>query len=235
MDPRLAELYGTNEQDLEKLAAAELAEQLSEGGMDLDGLDEDDLEALAASVLEEDDEEGEEGSEKLAEADYLGRVMAHSFVQESREIEKYAAEEDPAAKKLSRTKRLKAHANKAWGKTKRMGKTYGSLMAGGRALPEKGGKPMKKGIMAALAGRKGYRGKIWGARGGTAAALGAAGYGAYKGMHKESSALDTLALERAEEILAESGAGDTSPYDVLGSVVEQRAAEILAANGYEME
>ena len=102
MDPKLAEIYGTNEvseYDVEKLAAAELAEELSESDdADIDGMTEDDVEALAAQVLaeeqgEEYDEEysdesvDEESMEKISEADYLGRVMAHSYVQELRNID----------------------------------------------------------------------------------------------------------------------------------------------------
>lgn len=101
MDPKLAEIYGTNEvseYDVEKLAAAELAEELSESDdANIDGMTEDDVEALAAQVLTE--EQGEEyvedddSLEKISEADYLGRVMAHSYVQELRGIEKQAAED----------------------------------------------------------------------------------------------------------------------------------------------
>lgn len=256
MDPRLAELYGTNEMDesdIEKLAAAELAEELTDGEeMDLDGIDEDDIEALAASVLE--DEEGEEvdeedGQEKLAEADFLGRVMAHSYVQEMREIEKTASDSQlgdtiPGAGKKSRKPhkgggkkggkgvmaKIKGQAGKAWGATKRGASAYGNLMAGGF---KKGKKP---GFMNRLKGASGKRLKVWGARGGTAAALGAAGYGAKKLMEKRSSALETLAEQRAMEILEASGVeDDASPYDVLAASVEERAAEILAENGYELE
>jgi hypothetical protein len=110
MDPKLAEIYGTNDADLEKLAAAELAEGLAnDEQLDTDGMTEEDLEAIAQDVLSasaEGEEEAEaaegeaapeqektsaaEAQEKLAEADYLGRVMAHSYVNELRELEKTA-------------------------------------------------------------------------------------------------------------------------------------------------
>jgi uncharacterized protein with gpF-like domain len=112
MDPKLAEIYGTGktaEADIEKLAAAELAEKLSASEeIDVNALTDEDVEALATEVLAA--EQGGEGAqetagddteaqEKVAEADYLGRVMAHAFVQETKEIEKKAAEEKKEEKK----------------------------------------------------------------------------------------------------------------------------------------
>lgn len=122
MDPKLAEMYGTNvldDTDLEKLAAAELAEGLSDGGMiDLDNVDPEALEALAQEVLEDDgdaDDDGTDGQEKLAEADYLGRVMAHSYVQELRDIEKTAAMKElgPAGNAGGKTPGAAGHARVA--------------------------------------------------------------------------------------------------------------------------
>ena len=140
MDAKLAEMYGTNqvdETDVEKLAAAELAEKLAaDESMNLSEMSEDDIEALAAQVLEGDssaeeteeeektasEEEGEEevadeDQEKLAEADYLGRVMAHSYVQELRNIEKTAGMTG-AARMASKAK---AHGGKVMGHLKNLG------------------------------------------------------------------------------------------------------------------
>lgn len=93
MNQRLTEIYGTEqgaEADLEKLAAAELAEQLAdEGGIDLASLDPETLEELTREVM---GEESSSDQEKVTEADYLGRVMAHSYAQEMREIEKSAGD-----------------------------------------------------------------------------------------------------------------------------------------------
>lgn len=267
MDPRLAELYGTNqpdETDLEKLAAAQLADDLSEDGeIDLDNIDEDDIEELAQSVLdgEEEDEGGEDGGEeKLAEADFLGRVMAHAYVQEMRGIEKDAADvaEDtgrpgvsppraPFPEEARRFQRTGATAalgkmtkKRAWekGKSSRKmtKKTWLKSKARrfGRALA--GGGP-KAGRKERILGVKGFRGRTWGARGALIGGAAAAGYGAKKAFEKKSSALDTLAMQRAEEILAENGVEtqEVEPYDVLAQAVENRAMEILAENGYEVE
>lgn len=106
MDNLLAELYGTNEpaeQDFEKVAHLDFLEKVAEDeGIDLNDLSDEDLEELAevaAEALEDDDYEYEddddlekEAAAKVEEADFLGRVMAHSFNQEMDEIdmEKYA-------------------------------------------------------------------------------------------------------------------------------------------------
>jgi hypothetical protein len=234
MDPRLAELYGTNqdESDVEKLAAAQLAEDLADDGdIDLDDVDEDDLEALAQSVLDDGDEDDDEGEEKLAEADFLGRVMAHAYVQEMRGIEKGAAKDDRSGKfgkagKLSKRSKKGRLGLTIGGHVRAKGRKLGRALAGGRGAA---------GFKERVLGRAGQRGKVWGARGGAAGLAGAAGYGAYRGLRKESSAFETLAIQRAEEMLDEGGVSDSSPYDVLGAAVERRALEILAANGYEVE
>lgn len=106
MDEFLADLYGTNtpqEADFEKVAHLDFLEKVAdEEGIDLDDLSDEDLEELAeiaAEALDEDDEyEGEEYEEdfekeaeaKVEEADFLGRVMAHSFNQEMDNIDKEA-------------------------------------------------------------------------------------------------------------------------------------------------
>src|SRR5687767_1800821 len=107
MDPKLAEVYKTNqpdEADVEALATAALAEKLASADeVDVSGLSDEEAEALASQILEgekpaeepqaegdkpegeektagEEPAEGEEltpEQEKIAEADYLGRVMAH--------------------------------------------------------------------------------------------------------------------------------------------------------------
>jgi hypothetical protein len=282
MDQTLAALYGTNQEetDVEKLAAAELAEKLAaDDSIDMSAMSDEELEQIAQGVLthaeeqaevtepaeveaagEEQAEVGEpteEDFEKVSEADFLGRVMAHAFVHESREIEKQAGEignkmsaDDLKAAGKSRTTKQKAHDvirdvkdSKAVQGTKNVVMRTGELLAGGE-------KPLLSGAGARRPGNflklhpKGshYRGeqlKSLGVRG--AAAVGAAGLGAlaYKKMKKQSSAVDTLATMRAEEIL-EAGSytapeiGNEDQYDVLASAVETRAIELLGENGYEI-
>lgn len=125
MDQFLAELYGTNEpgaDDFEKVAHLDFLEKVAEEeGIDLDELDDEDLEELAeiaAEALEEEEgyeEEGEDDGEyeeeyedddlekeaeaKVEEADFLGRVMAHSFNQEMDNIDKEAGARTEALKR----------------------------------------------------------------------------------------------------------------------------------------
>lgn len=186
--------------------------------------------------------EGETAEEKVAQADFLGRVMAHSYMQEKAEIEKEAALKDIAGK-------AKEYGVKAWGATKGgAGKAWGAAKKGGEALKEKG-KAMKESYregstaapMLAIKGGK-FRGlkqvakehpkTVGGAAAGLAAAGGGAGYLAHK--KKEGSALDKLAEQRALEILAENGIGQNGD-EKLASAVEQRAWEMLAENGYVSE
>lgn len=114
MDAYLANIYGTgvSSDSLEKTAQAELLYKLAEEeGIDLSGLDEDQLSALADQVITDNQDPNagggaedpgvggeEEAQAKFAEADFLGRVMAHSYTQE---LNKIAAEggENPFAAK----------------------------------------------------------------------------------------------------------------------------------------
>lgn len=260
MDPRLAEIYGTNSeeqtQDTEKVAAAQLAEKLAgDESLDLDGMSEDQIEALAQEVLaqgaeektEEASEESEEtesteekqASEKLAEADYLGRVMAHSYVQELRNIEKEAGAKETAGKVMGHVKRHASDVKEGFKDLAHMAK---SPREAGRALKES---IKTQGVKGTLKGNKNSL-KALGATGAGATGVGMA---AKKSKDKKSSAvsaLDTLAAQRAIEILAENGIELTeeteaeektasNPADALAAAVEARAVELLQAEGYEFE
>ena len=118
MDEYLAQIYGTGtgaSDDLEKTAQAAMLQKLAEDeGIDLSGLSEEQLDALAQQVVSDQDgaaapDDGaqaadngvsagdanaeEEAQAKFAEADFLGRVMAHSYTQE---LNKIAQEEGGA-------------------------------------------------------------------------------------------------------------------------------------------
>lgn len=131
MDAKLAEMYGTNqvdETDAETLATAAFAEKMASAeenaDANIDGMSDEEAESLAQSLISDDDEtasteepseaaseEAEEEEEekvasaeevlkeKIAEADYLGRVMAHAFVQERRKIASAEADKVKAAAK----------------------------------------------------------------------------------------------------------------------------------------
>lgn len=120
MDPFLAEIYGTREtigaaddSDQEKLAEADfIAQMCNAEGIDVEDISDEDAVKIAYEIWGEDsaivkeaaeagagdegeededeDEEEETMEEKAAQADQLGRIMAHSFVQEQAFIEKEA-------------------------------------------------------------------------------------------------------------------------------------------------
>lgn len=204
MDKTLAEIYGTNqveEADVEKLAAAELAEQLTETG-DAQ-IDDETLEALAQEVLSQEDSEEasdeqavsepemDEAQEKIAEADYLGRIMAHSFVQESREIQKqaeYLGDEVPNHPSEIGHGKPTLHGEAGGGQewTKEHG-VAGKGVSGPAAKPSVGARARgaKIGFMKNLKGGAGVsRAAKWGTRGAVGAAglagAGALAYGAKK-------------------------------------------------------
>lgn len=116
MDREIAEIYGTDQlladdTDQEKTAAAELLVKLAEEqGVDLNDFSDEEVAEMISDLYggqgiehtaEAQQAEFEaqqlelEAQEKVAEADYLGRIMAHSYVQELSNIEKAAAEAPP--------------------------------------------------------------------------------------------------------------------------------------------
>lgn len=179
----------------------------------------------------EDEEESME--EKVAQADFLGRVMAHSFVQEQGLIQKEAG----VAGLLAKGKGL---AGKAVGAVKgapaqlaEKGRAMQGSYQGARRGAEfgiGGAAPMGK-VRSALQVAKEHPKTVGGAGlaalGGAAAAAAAA-----KGSKKEGSALDVLAEQRALEILQEHGVGVQDEQQKLASAVEQRAWEMLQQAGY---
>jgi len=108
MDEQLAAIYGTgqpvmNEEDLQKVAAAEFLVKLAEEqGIDLNNFSESDIAEMVNELYTEKtaaadppaqaatDEPTPEFLEKAAEADYLGRIVAHSMWQELGNIQKAA-------------------------------------------------------------------------------------------------------------------------------------------------
>lgn len=287
MDPKLAELYGTNQIEAESVAADELAEKLAAADeVNLDGLSDEDAEALAQEILsastenkeeEENAEETEteesttetteketlpveEETEKVAEAqaDYLGRVMAHAFTQELRTIEKEASVEMEKEAKFD-FKALKDGAKKGAGKVGNFLKDKGNSAA--NAAKTKGGDLAKSVKSKATKGGMLARANPGKAMGGAAAAGAAGGY-AFGKKKKEASveteetatlsAFDTLAQQRAFEILKANGIdpsavpvvetedtektsapeNEDNKYEALALKVDERAWAMLTEAGY---
>ena len=273
MNEFLAELYGTPENigggdDLEKNAAAEFLVKLAaEEGVDLDTLSDDEVGELLAEI-EQGEGSGEaevedETQEKMAEADFLGRAMAHAYVDELTEIEKEAGVKETGTKavgwigkKLEQlgggaAKRSKTVSGLISGKgekaykeqvMKRLQQARGSGMKG-RTATRMREAARREGVAAGTkamgARQKQVGGAILGAGG---LATGGLGYGGYKalGGGKEkrqfNENFESLAQERAYEMLAEAG------YDVekvaeadIESMAQERAYEMLAEAGYDVE
>jgi hypothetical protein len=245
MDEQLAAIYGTGqveyeEDDLEKTAAAELLVKLAEEeGLDLNQFSDEEIAGMINELqggIEHtaEAEETDEGQEKFAEADFLGRVMAHSMVQELNNIEKEAAKIPGATSATGRFLRRQV------GKVKRVGQ----LLTGSEAKRLEGMSPTRGATAMLAKERKAVEKARNIAKGvgkgvGIGAAAGVGGYAgakAGKGKEKKGSAFDTVAEQRALEMLHEAG------YEVPGQekvsydeAVEIRALEMLHEAGYPVE
>ncbi len=121
MNELLAQAYNTeaniasNSGETEKTAEAVLLEELEKiataEGIDLNEFDDNDIleiigeamgdntEKVAAAETTETEEVVEEGEAKLAEADFLGRTMAHAFYDELTSIQTGGTEKAASARK----------------------------------------------------------------------------------------------------------------------------------------
>lgn len=253
MDSFLAELYGTNEpteQDFEKVAHLDFLQKVAEEeGIDLDELSDEDLEELAEVAAEameegeeyEDEDDGEEYEEedlekeaeaKVEEADFLGRVMAHSLTQEldNIEMEKEAAKGGRVAalrKRMGRgyakgMKAMKRGVGRAAKKTDVAARRLGKRLGGSTVKQELKKMPFKQRAVHPVKSLRGAMGRAaksqrmrgYGAP--AAATLGLAGAGlgaaALAGRRKEKKSADEMwedAIQaRAWEHLMAAGLAD---------------------------
>ena len=234
MNEWLAQMYGTNgAEEQEKTASLELFAKLAaQHNIDLSQLSDDQVSELYAETFPDqfakmasyDDEESKKEAaadyvsekvafqEKFAEADLMGRVMAHSFMQERLDLEKIAegsGSSRPSKREFeARAKEMKAKANApgpikgGWTPSQAAPKSpAGAGYSGAKRVSTLGEKA--KGFLKSRAGK------------GTAAALGAtaltaAGYGAYKGLKgkdKAASAAHFEELSANQAIKIASAAG----------------------------
>jgi hypothetical protein len=175
--------------------------------------DEDDEEKKAAAAQAEF-EATQEWQEKVAEMDYLGRLMAHAYVNELGEIgeamEKEAKMPEALARGLAKArgggeaalKAAKGGAGAVGSHLERLGRkaTYGGLKAKAKA---KGRVLTTADVLKGTPG--GRKAKAIGAGIYGAGAAGAAGAGeaARRSLKKESSAIDEYAAELALQKVAE--------------------------------
>jgi hypothetical protein len=232
----LVKLAEDNQVDLSQFSDAEVAQMVSELHKQaefppaMEEKKEEKKESKETPESKESSESSESAekaaAEKVAEADFLGRVMAHSFNQELTEINKEAGVKDKA---ISAGKSIGEFFKNRGKNVANAAKATGAAAAKGGAAVGRAGKAV--GSTAATAGKavnEQVKKHPWAAAG-AAGALGAAGGAA--AMHKKSSALDALASERAWELAKEAGWVDAEG----NLVVPQQAEEQKVASALEIE
>lgn len=263
MDQYLAQLYNTNgaaeiaTEDMHKTANAELFCKLAaDNGLDLSTMSDEQIAGVYAQVFPEDVgsdkvaaaseyvESKQEWAEKCAEADYMGRIMAHSFTQER---EKIAGKEEAAEGLLSRAgkaiagsrfgKAIGAHdiaeGRKIQGLAKKLqdepNRGYqamrrrvpaGDNAAGGKSVKDRAAHQMERGTQRVHAG---YR-RLGAVGAGTAATGTALAVGAHHALKKKESsaaAFEELAANQAIKIAEDAG------YDVEEAIDRVSAIHTL--------
>lgn len=268
MNSWLSELYGTpgaakeaadNTAQLEKFASL-----AAEQGIDLSALSSDQVRTLYEATFKTASDDGDaddkdEGSDakgteeeakaehegekeaqaKFAEADMMGRVMAHALYQELGEIEKSAGVGESVREGLAAVKSL---AQRKGTRLKGIAERAGSNIAAGarkatgavssatgvtdlrKAVQARGGKSLATGKDI---GRN-HLAHGLGRAGATAAGVGAVGaggaYGAKK-LKKEGSALDHLAAQQAVKIAEAAGYDVNQCVELLTQADAQGAFE----------
>lgn len=157
-----------------------------------------------------------EWQEKNAQADFLGRRMAHAFWDEYREISKEAGLKDIAGK-VTGASDIKAGVNMLRGKTP-------GLVAAGKSSKGIGAKTLARGAAKA---------------GGIAAGAAGAAYGAKKATEKkeeskEASAFDIASAEQGLKIASASGWDENEAAQRLSAVLTLGPSEsekVAHANG----
>jgi hypothetical protein len=273
MNSFLAEMYGTGGADESEVKVAQyeaFAKLAADNGVDLSALSADQVSALfeetvkAASDDDDEDDteeqaraehaEKKESHAKLAEADFIGRQMAHAFTHELGQLQKEAGFFDGVSRRVRKVTgndtlkdKLRDAADTVRDTAERVAGDAGKKArraagefldsAGGKARTVTGVDDIAAGIKALRKHKKGKGAKDLGIGGakalGTLAVLGGAGYGGVKGVQalrrrgedKTASALDELAA--VEAVKAASAAG----YDV--DVVVDRLDALISSGAVE--
>jgi hypothetical protein len=249
----LNELYGSEEtrQDEEiKQAQVELVEAVAaEAGVDLNELDDDELAKFAHYVLSDEDEvaySDDTQQDKLAEADMVGRQMAHSYMDELNQLngddmsdytqEKIASAMDDVAEAWFMQK-VAAEGDESTPKAKPEGPGFfrrGYNAAMGHDAAGKGGGFKKLVGLEEIANDQGMLRRV-GRGAGALGVAGGAGYGLYRGAKAlmgrgESEKKASLFLDAGYEALA---LAELVEPEEFAKEAEFRAAEILVANGID--
>lgn len=252
MDSKLAAIYGTGnyaeeETDIEKQAAAELLIKLAEEeGVNLDQFDDNEIAGMINSIYKgaeeehekkesKEEEEAEEkkkeekGEEKVAEADFLGRVMAHAMVNELNSIEKEAG-----------AKQLELFPSK-------LSKAYEAVRGGVKGLVKGRQKAYQTAADELKVSKGGYASDRLKAVGraakkvapelAAAGVLGAGGVAAHHVMKKkEGSAIEAMAQQLAYDMAKEAGyIEEEKRASALDQAVYTRALQICEEAGLPVE
>ena len=199
--------------------AAELAKVAAAEGIDMSGVSREEyheaFDALATRMTTPEfaaEKTAEaETAEKLAEADLIGRQMAASFIAAIK-----TAEEEPAEEKTEKAEKAEKDEEKKAG--------FRSMAYAARA------KDLAGKAKAHVLKHKRTIGEV---AGGSAAA--GAGYGAGRVHEKHKKSFDESVVERAREILAESGINPDTGDKIAEVDVDAAAVELLKQNGYTFE
>jgi hypothetical protein len=268
MDEFLAQFYGTNQpqvnqqEEIEKMAQLTLLTKMAaQEGIDLNQLSNEQIAALHNEVFNQGQMQKQasnmekEAQEKFAEADYLGRIMAHSFTQELNNIQKTA--QDPQLPVLNPFAAGQAEAaGMLGGLPENLGADPAAQQAWyQRALGAVKGAPGKvhggaKALGSWMTGARGpaalHAGLGYGVPALAAAGLGTGGYYGGKalglwGNQEKQSQLNQAVAQRSYEILQANGLADqygniAPPYvektASQGDAITQLALQNLAKLGY---
>lgn len=180
-------------------------------------------------------EEKKAAAEKLSEADFLGRVMAHSYVDELKKIAAAQAEPEPAKEAEAKDEKKDEDDDTKKEKEAAMPEHLRKALAGVKGKASAGAAKAKEMAGAASGKAKEMAGKASDAAkkhpGASHAAAGAAGavaggaIGAAAMKKKKASALDELACETALNKVAEAGFDLDEAATRLAAVLELPASE----------
>ena len=174
-----------------KAAAAQTTEPAAAEKTAEEKEEEEKKEKLEAA--EKEHEEKKAASEKIAEADFMGRVMAHAYVNELRKIAADTSATAPAGE-----------IKEARGVVGETGKFFKAL--GGHAIESGKGSHLGAKTRSAAQHAASFADKHKGTAATVAASTAAGGAaGAAAGHHKKASAIDELAYVRAQELAKEAG------------------------------
>lgn len=172
--------------------------------------DEEDKEAAARAELAQT----QDWQQKVAEADFLGRTMAHAFWNESGEIEKDAGVKETAQGVVNKAKFLS-------GGFGEKGKRTQAARNAMKYTAHKGKEALKSRVAKDTDWVSKNKGKALAATGAGVGLAGAAAYGAKKAVEKkkEGSAFDEVAAEQAVKIAAEAGWDTDEAVNRLNAVI----------------